>query len=137
MKLTYLLDTSILCQPIRDQPVAGVLSRWSEVGDAAVCTSAICLAEVLQGLEQRNSEKYWRRYRSILAGHYTVLPVDERVAARYGRLSAELRALGRPRPVLDLFIAATCLSQGLTVVTLNRQHFEDIPGLNMEDWSAV
>lgn len=137
MNLTHLLDTSVFSQPIRDTPAAGVLERWSEIGEAGVCTSAICLAEVLQGLEHRGSEKYWHRYRSLLAGRYPILPVDERVAAHFGSLSAGLRRAGQPRPALDLLIAATCLRHGLAVATLNARHFVGIPGLKVEDWSSA
>jgi len=41
---------------------------------------------------------------------------------------------GRPRSTEDVLIAATCLVHGLTLVTHNRDDFEDIPGLQSEDW---
>lgn len=53
------------------------------VGDASVATSAICLAEILQGLEERGSEKYWRRFRQLLQDRY-------QVARRYGLTLATL-----------------------------------------------
>ena len=83
MVLSHLLDTSVFCQPIKDDPISSVMERWSDLGEAAVCTSAICLAEVLQGLEQRQSEKYWRRYRRLLKGRYPILPVDEAIGAQF------------------------------------------------------
>jgi tRNA(fMet)-specific endonuclease VapC len=33
-------------------------------------------------------------------------------------------------------IAATAITHGLTLATLNRRDFRDIPGLTVEDWSA-
>lgn len=132
--LSHLLDTTVFCQPIKDTPVQGVLARWHELGEAVVCTSAVCVAEILQGLEQRQSEKYWRRYRELLMGRYPVLPLDEAVAAQFGRLAAELRRAGETKPAVDLFIAATARQHGLTIATLNAGHFSDIPGLSVEDW---
>lgn len=137
MALTHLLDTSVFCQPIKDRPAEEVLDRWSRLGEPVVCTSAVCLAEVLQGLEQKKSEKYWRRYRELLLGRYPVLAVDESVAAHYARLSAGQRAAGRPIPVLDLFIAATARRYGLIVATLNARHFISIPDIDVEDWSET
>lgn len=135
--MTHLLDTSVFCQPIKDHPVDSVLERWSDVGDIVVCTSAICLAEVLQGLEQRQSKKYWRRYRELLEGRHPVLPVDEAVAVQFAKLASVMHGLGRPRPTVDLLIAATARHHGLRVATLNQKHFEDVPGLTVENWGSA
>ena len=35
----------------------------------------------------------------------------------------------------DLRIAATCVARGVTLVSRNRRHFQDIPGLDVEFWS--
>lgn len=136
MALTHLLDTSVLSQPIKDRPLMPVLERWHQLGDQATCTSAVCLGELLQGLENRRSEKYWRRYRELVEHRYPALVVDEAVAEHYGRLSADLKRLGSPRPVLDLWIAATAKRYGLIVATLNARDFRDVPGVGVEDWSV-
>jgi len=134
---TYLLDTSVFSQPIKDKPDTRVLERWSLVGEGAVCTSAISVAEVLQGLESRASAKYWRRYRELLEHHYDVLPFDAAAAAVFARLGADLREAGTPKPALDLMIAAIAKHHGLVVVTLNLRDFNGIPGVAVEDWSGV
>ncbi|MBN1270121.1 MAG: type II toxin-antitoxin system VapC family toxin [Kiritimatiellae bacterium] len=136
MALTHLLDTSVFYQPIKDSPLPGVLERWSVLGDRAVATSAVCMAEVLQGLEGRGSEKYWRRFRELLEDRYPVLPFDERTARVFTKLAAESRTQGRARPALDLQIAATAVHHGLIVATLNIKHFTDLPGVRVEDWSS-
>jgi len=135
MALTYLLDTSVFCQPIKDKPSPAALERWDEAGEASVCTSAVCVVEVLQGLEARQSRKYWRRYRELLAGRYPVLPFDVSAAAHFGKLAAALRRAGSPKPAIDLLIAATARRHGLTVATLNPRHFVGLPGVDVEDWS--
>jgi predicted nucleic acid-binding protein len=134
--MTHLLDTSVLSQPIKDAPLEGVMERWSAIGDGAVGTSAICLAELLQGLELRRSEKYWRRYRELLMHRYPVLPFDAAAAAVFGELVAKLQTLGQPRPALDLLIASTARSHGLIVATLNPKDFSGIPGVAVEDWGG-
>lgn len=39
-------------------------------------------------------------------------------------------------PNTDLFIAATALVHGLTLVTHNTRHFQNVPHLAVEDWLA-
>ena len=135
MALTHLLDTTVLCQPIKDHPLTEAIDRWSTLGDAAVCTSAICVAEILQGLEERESEKYWRRYHELLENRYAALPFDQTVAMVFGQTAAILRREGQTRPVVDLLIAATAKRHGLILATSNAGHFTGIPGLQVEDWS--
>lgn len=135
MALSHLLDTSVLSQPIKDHPLPNVMNRWSDLHDDACCTSAICLAEILQGLRDRESAKYWRRYREILEKQYPVLPFDDTVADIFASLAVSLRRQGTPRPVLDLMIAATARKHELILATLNARDFAGIPGLVVEDWS--
>lgn len=137
MGTTHLLDTSVFCQPIKDNPSPIVIARWSELGDSAVSTSAVCLAEILQGLEQRQSAKYWRRYERLLKNRYSILPFDTATAHVFGALAAELRRAGRVKPTVDLLIASTALRHGLIIATLNSKHFADITGLCVEDWSEA
>jgi predicted nucleic acid-binding protein len=136
MPVTHLLDSSVFSQPIKDKPVQAALDRWSLLGDAAVCTAAMCLAEVLQGLKQRDSKKYWRRYHEFLEDRYEVLPFDTAVADTFASLSADLLKMGNRKPAVDLFIAATAKHNSLIVATLNTRDFVGIPGLAVEDWSA-
>jgi len=57
------------------------------------------------------------------------LPVDETVAASYGRMAAKTAGFGRrPRSrVMDLLIAATAHAHGATLYTRNA---EDLRGLH-------
>jgi tRNA(fMet)-specific endonuclease VapC len=137
MALSHLLDTSVLSQPIKDHPLPGVLDRWNDLRDDALCTSAVCLAEVLQGLHDRESAKYWRRYRELLENQYPVLPFDGEVADAFAGLAVTMRRQGKPRPALDLMIAATACSHGLVLATLNVRDFTGIPGLVVEDWGRT
>jgi len=136
MPLSHLLDMPVLSQPVRDRPLPGVMDRWSRLQDDAFCTSAICLAEVLQGLRERESPKYWRRYRELLEDRYPVLPFDAAVADAFSALAVEMRRRGQPRPALDLMIAATARHNGLILATLNTRNFAGINGLVVEDWAA-
>jgi len=133
--VTHLLDTSVYCQPLRKKPVPAVAARWKRLGDAPLCVSVLCEAEVLQGLEARDSDRLWKLYRSLLEGRLPLLEVTLDVAQTYARLAGPLIREGKPRPVVDLLIAATAKSFGLVLATLNSRHFDGIEGLAVEDWS--
>jgi predicted nucleic acid-binding protein len=52
-------------------------------------------------------------------------PHSERVAVRWGELQARAERRGRPRPVNDTWIAASCLVRDLPLATLNIKDFSD------------
>ena len=97
--LSHLLEASIYSQPIKDNPVPGVLGRWASTGDERLCTAAIRLAEVLQGLTERDSAKYWWRYRELLENRYPVLSFDAGTAEKAVVLPRAEGCLGRPASI--------------------------------------
>jgi len=117
------------------KPLPEVIARWMKLGDAALCVSVLCEAEVLQGLEAKNAPRLWNRYRNLLEGRLPILEVTVEVARSYASLAGPLIRSGNPRPVVDLMIAATAKTSGLILATLNAWHFEGIEGLAVEDWS--
>lgn len=55
-----------------------------------------------------------------------IVPVDAAVAREAGKLKAQCEAAGRPRPLIDLLIAATAHVTGDVVVTPNTADFEGL-----------
>lgn len=132
--LTHLLDTSVYSQRLKPKPHPEVVRRWSTVGDHRLGISAICEAELLYGLQKRDSARLWQEYRSALENKLTLLPVDLGVAQRFAALKVHMERLGKPRADFDLLIAATALRHNLILATGNVRHFEDLPGLRVENW---
>lgn len=58
-----------------------------------------------------------------------VLAPTPRVAQRYGQIFARLRRAGTPIPLNDVWIAATAIDCGGSLVTFDR-HFERVDGLD-------
>lgn len=54
----------------------------------------------------------------------------------YGRIRAQLAALGTPIGPNDLLIAAIFLANNLILVTHNTRKFSRVEGLQVEDWEA-
>lgn len=135
MPRTHLLDTSVYSQPVRRTMHPVVAARWLALGNDSAAISAICEAEVLYGLKKRGSPQMCETYDSILRGRLPVLPVDADVAATYADLRVTCETNGSTVQDMDLLIAATAKTHGLTVATLNVSDFARIPGLAVEDWS--
>jgi predicted nucleic acid-binding protein len=52
-------------------------------------------------------------------------------------IHVDLKTKGRICDDMDILIAAFCKTYGLTLVTNNTRHFENIAGLTLADWSAT
>jgi tRNA(fMet)-specific endonuclease VapC len=96
--------------------------------------TSISVAELIHGAHKsvRTLENL-ARVNALLAA-FTVLSFDERSARQFGLLKAELERVGTPVSDLDLQIASIALQFAAPLVTHNRQHFERIPGLVIDDW---
>jgi predicted nucleic acid-binding protein len=131
----YLLDTNALSEVLKKRPEPVLLDRLRTVPANRVATSAVCVAELRYGAARalRPSVLWERITREILA-RVQVLPFGEAEAARAGDLLALLESKGIPIGTEDVFIGATALEAGLTVVTRNVRHFDRIPGLAVESW---
>jgi predicted nucleic acid-binding protein len=70
----------------------------------------------------------------------TVLPYDEQVIGAYARCTVEAVRLGHPLGQAvhsnDAWIAATAIAHGVPLLSLNRRHFENLPGLAVLPASA-
>lgn len=136
MARTHLLDTCVYSQPIRRAMHAGVEARMKAMAPDTCAISAICEAEVLFGLRKNGSERMRGIYDSILRNRFHILPIDADVAKTYADLRAGCESRGVTVADMDLLIAATAKTHGLTVATLNASDFTCIDGVSVEDWSV-
>ena len=61
-----------------------------------------------------------------------IVPIDQAASVEFERLRAisKYRKIGRA----DLLIASITLANKATLVTRNKRHFKQIPGLRVENW---
>lgn len=64
------------------------------------------------------------------AGDWTIVEWDEPAAVVFRRLHAARVRIGTQ----DLKIAATAIAQDALLLSANLRDFEQVPGLNVEDW---
>ena len=77
-----------------------------------------------------------KRAIDLVLTQLTVLPWTSAAADVYGPLKDTLKRQGRLIGDMDTLIAAHALVEDLILVTHNTRHFENIPGLKLEDWMA-
>lgn len=129
---TYLLDTNILSDLIRD-PHGSVATRIAEVGEETICTSIIVACELRFGAEKKKSPPLLARVEELLQV-LDVLALDVDTDLHYGNIRASLEAAGTPIGPNDLLIAAHAKSLNLTLVSANVNEFSRVPGLSLENW---
>ncbi|MCW4115929.1 type II toxin-antitoxin system VapC family toxin [Aurantimonas sp. MSK8Z-1] len=122
----FLLDTMVMSEGFKRNANQFALEWLERSNDEQTFVSVISLGEIERGirkLERREPARvqpfrvWLERTLSRFAGR--IIPIDEDIARKWGQLSHDL---GNANP--DLLIAATALTQDLTVVTRNVRHFE-------------
>lgn len=68
---------------------------------------------------------------------FVSLPFDDEATLVYGRIRAQLAALGTPIGPYDLQIAAIAIAHNLILVTHNTAEFSRVDELLIEDWELL
>lgn len=128
--MRYLIDTDWVIDHFRQ--VERVTRRLDELVPEGLALSIVSLAELYEGVyysrDPVQSEQALNRF---LAPELTILGIDEETSQIFGRERGRLRREGKSIGDLDLFIAATCLRNNLTLLSNNRRHFELVEGLTV------
>ena len=97
--------------------------------------SAVTKVELEGGIYVRPALMVSRRLAvDAVLDHLTVIDFNGDMAAIYGQIVAQ--AGFSRRKIIDRMIAATAISQDLTLITLNGQDFTDITGLQLMVWNS-
>jgi len=118
------LDTSGFSSFMRgDKPTVAALESAE-----SVAVPTIVLGELYAGFAMgtRRSENISRLNAFLHRGGNYIQPIDNAIAGRYGELIKVLRSQGTPIPMNDVWIAATALQLGATLLAFD-DHFSKIP----------
>jgi predicted nucleic acid-binding protein len=125
----YLLDTSILSAPLKPKPDMKVLGWLREASKSRPYLSVVTIHESRFGFEllqegrKRRDLEHWFEGEILPRFAGRILPITEAIADECGRLLAATRKASAEAELGDALIAATARVHGLTVATLNRDHF--------------
>ena len=121
-----LLDTSILIDLERAR-------RTFRAAEDDVAIAAITASELIQGVLRADAAHRPER-ESFVEGILSTVPTvpfSLRVARVHAAIWAEMTGSGRKIDAHDLQIAATAISLGWSLATLDRRHFMHVPGLRL------
>lgn len=132
--MAWFLDTNACIMHLRGKHPQ-LSARWRQHRAEEIAIPLTTYAELLVGAEKSTQpERVLREIERLLEAH-EIVEITEEVAEHYARLRAELERRGEVIGSNDLWIAATALAHGATLVTNNTGEFSRVPGLAIEDWS--
>jgi len=124
--VSWLLDTDVMCQPVKDHGNPAVIA-WLNANYDDSYTSTIVIAQVaywIRTKEGRNRQRLqtWLT-RSMEALDGRVLSFNSSIAHVWAEQKFLLKQKGHVMPAEDSYIAATARRHGLTIVTGNDKDF--------------
>ncbi len=131
----YLFDTDCLSNILKKAPSPLLIKKLESLPKGLQFTTSTNVSEIYFGAyRSRNQEKILKAYEDKVLPNVNILPFDTDSGKIYGRLKALLEKRGLSKSEPDLRIAAIAIQHDMILVTGNRRHFINIPGLNIEDW---
>ena len=140
--MNLLLDTNVLSEVQRPAPSPQVLAWLNVVDEDRAFISVASIAELRRGValmdngRRRNMLENWLAHDLPIRFAERVLPIDHRIAERWGELMAQSRRSGVALSVMDGFFAATALVHDLVLVTRNVRDFEAFGVALFDPWAA-
>ncbi len=131
--MSYLLDTNILSETIKDRPSKSLLAWLNSVPQDDLYISVLTYGEIRKGVERLSSGKRKSQLLSWLENELAnwfgekIIAIDLDIANRWGFLCSHSN---ESLPTIDSLLAATALAYNLKLVTRNVSDF-DFPGLQV------
>ena len=131
--LKYMLDTNMVIYTIKNRPEK--VREAFTLHEGQTCISSVTLGELIYGAEKSSQIERNLSVLEGLAARLEVMPFDEKAAAHFGQLRAELAKAGKSIGPYDLMIAGHARALGLVLISNNLKEFQRVPGLRLDNWA--
>lgn len=124
--MSYLLDTNIISEYTKPKPYQPLLNWMDNIPNDNLYISVLTIGEIRKGIQKISSSLQQEKLRKWLEHEIPnwfedrILPIDQHIADKWGRLSAQMK---KPIPVIDSLLAATALHHDLILITRNSKDF--------------
>lgn len=138
---SFLLDTNVISEAVKDLPEPKVLAWLSAQALSDLHLSAVSLGELVRGVARLPDGRRRERLEQWVSQHLPrefagrVLPLDHEAAVIWGEMMGEGDRMGRPRAAVDAQIAAIARRNDLVLVTRNVTDFRDLEVQLLNPWS--
>lgn len=129
--MQYLLDTNICVFVLRQK--YGVGERMLQAGVSNCFISELTYAELLYGAECSDNPEKNKALIDRFLSRIRVIPIKDAIPL-FAKEKARLRKDGTLVEDFDLLIGSTAVKGGLTMVTENTRHFQNIDGIQLDNW---
>ena len=127
----YLLDTDIASYLIKGE--ASVATPIFQPEDA-LAISAISVMELQYGAALSGVPLELVNRVNAFLDQIESLAFDDKAAGGAAKVRSHLKLIGKPSGAYDVLIAGHAISLGAVLVTTNTKHFENVPGLMLDNW---
>lgn len=124
-----ILDTNALSAAADDDPALTAILGGAD----QLAIPVIVLGEYRYGISQSRHRAAYERWLTALLQDCLVLDINESTTRHYAEINLELKAIGKPIPTNDLWIAALCRQHSLPVLSRDR-HFDLVKRIKRIAW---
>lgn len=139
--MSYIIDTCVISELVKPAPSENVVLWLESQDELDLHLSVLTISEIRKGISKLGLTRRRRQIEAWLSNDLQrrfsgrILHIDERIAERWGELTASAENDGCPVPVIDGLLAATALVSGFALVTRNLPHFAGTGVAVVDPWA--
>ncbi len=126
----FCFDTNIVVDILRGDSIT--LAKLEVFNTLEICITPIIASELYEGCYKSNRMEKALVLVEDFISTATFLDFNIKSCKLYGQIYKFLQSKGKLTEEKDLMIAAICISHNATLITKNKKHFQNIPGLKVE-----
>ena len=127
--MKYLVDTNWIILHFRGND--RVVRRIEMLAPEGIGLSVVSMGELYEGVYRASDPASSESALQLVLSDIDIVHIDDEVCRIFGRQRARLRASNALIGDTDLWIGATAIRHGLTLLTNNTRHFERMQGLTI------
>lgn len=140
--MNYLLDTCVVSEFVSPQQSPNVVAWLDSRPLDSLFLSVFSIGEISKGIARLKPsrrrdelEQWFTRIKAMFKGR--ILVFDEAAAETWGNFIVDPDVVRRTLPIVDTFICAIAIRQGLSIATRNAKDFE-VKGVEVFDpWKYI